>query len=198
MTLLLEDPPQPLTRKPVTAQQLLSLPDQDRFELVNNEIVERCMGWESELFGSRLLIQLGAYCEQAGLGEVNGSNASYQCFGHAFPDDPDRVRKPDVSFIAAKRLPRSSEIKGHCMIAPDLAVEVVSPHDLYGDVEAKVDEYLQAGVKLVWVVDPRTKSIRIHRPDGTVQDLGLKDELNGEDIVPGFRCAVSHIFKATT
>ena len=74
-------------------------------------------------------------------------------------------------------------------------VEVVSPNDLYGDVEAKVDEYLRVGIKLVWVVDPRTKAIRIHRANETIQDVGLKDELSGEDVVPGFRCAVQDVFR---
>ena len=82
-----------------------------------------------------------------------------------------------------------------CPIVPDLAVEVVSPNDLSEEVEEKVDEYLRAGVRLVWVVHPQRKTIRIHRADGTVQDLRQTDELSGEDVIAGFRCPVSEVFR---
>ncbi len=71
---------------------------------------------------------------------------------------------------------------------------MISPNDLYGEVEEKVDEYLLAGVRLVWVIDPQTKSIRIHRANRTVEDLNVTDELSGEDVVPGFRCRVADLF----
>lgn len=195
MTLLLADPPLAEVRSRVTADELLARPDGDRFELVNGDLVERQMGWESELLGSNLQVLLGWFCQQANLGWVNGSNAGYQCYGEIDPDDPDRIRKPDVSFIASHRIPKNARLKGHCPIVPDLVVEVVSPNDLYEEVEAKVGEYLQVGVKLVWVVNPHTKAIRIHRANGTVHDVGLKDELSGEDVVPGFRCAVQDVFR---
>ena len=178
----------------MTADDLLALRDGDRFELVNGEMVERNMGWESERIGTNLIGLLWAVCQQGGLGWVNGSNASYQCFQQAVPDDRDRVRKPDVTFIAKERLSRDEMPTGHCPIVPDLAVEVISPNDLYYEVSEKVDEYLRAGVRLVWVVDPHTKSIRVHRADGTLQDLHEADELSGELVVPGFRCLVRTLF----
>ncbi len=195
MTLLLADPPLVEVHSRVTADELLAKPDGFRFELVNGELVERHIGSESEFVGSNFQGLLWSFCQQSQAGYVNGSNAGYQCFEEFFPDDPDRVRKPDVSFIAADRIPQDAKLKGHCSIVPDLVVEVVSPNDLYGDVEAKVDEYLRVGVKLVWVADPKTKAIRIHRADGTIQDVGLKDELSGEDVVPSFRCAVQDVFR---
>ena len=195
MTLLLADPPPAEVQSRVTADELLARPDGFRFELVNGDLVERHMGWESECLGMNLAGLLWSFCQQSRVGYVNGSNAGYQCYEDVFPDDPERVRKPDVSFIAASRIPPDARLKGHCSIVPDLVVEVVSPNDLYGDVEAKVDEYLQVGVKLVWVVDPQTKAIRIHRANGTIQDVGLTDELSGEDVVPGFRCAVKDVFR---
>jgi Uma2 family endonuclease len=119
------------------------------------------------------------------------ADASYQCFA----DDPTKVRKPDVSFIQASRLPASERPTGHCQIAPDLAVEVVSPNDLFEDVSRKVEEYLAAGVRLVWVIDPKAERVFIYRQDGSATILTNKDSLDGEDVVPGFLCAIADLFK---
>lgn len=195
MSVMLESPPQSAARPRVTAQELLAMPNAKNFELVNGELVERNMGWESEFFGSNLHVLLGMFCRQHNCGWVNGSNAGYQCYEEAFPDDPDRVRKPDVSFISVDRLPSNAVPKAYCEIVPELAIEVISPNDRYHEVEEKVDEYLRAGVRLVWVVHPQKKTIRIHRANGTVQDLRLADELSGEEVIPGFRCPVSEVFR---
>jgi Uma2 family endonuclease len=122
---------------------------------------------------------------------VAGSEASYQCF----PNNPNRVRRPAVSFIRIGRLTAGEEPEGHCRIAPDLAVEVVSPNDLYSEVEEKVVEYLGAGVRLVWVINPPTRTVRVHRADGTGADLGALDELDGEDVLPGFHCKIEDLFR---
>lgn len=74
-------------------------------------------------------------------------------------------------------------------------MEVVSPHDYYDDVEVKVQEYLGAGVKLVWVVSPGSQTVRVHRQDGSVSDLDEVDELSGENVIPGFTCRVAEIFQ---
>ena len=198
MSIVAELPPFTTERPPITADDLLGMSDGDRFELVNGELVERNMGWESECIGTNVLGLLWTHCLKHGCGYVNGSSASYQCFDEVYPDDPERTRKPDVSFISIDRLPADRIPKGHCDIVPDLAVEVVSPNDLYHEVEEKVEEYLAAGVRLVWVVNPHTKSIRIHRANRTVEDLQLSDELSGEEVIPGFRCPVSDIFRLPT
>jgi Uma2 family endonuclease len=175
-----------------TPDDLLKMPDGDRYELVDGELVERNMGWYSSLIGGELFRLLSNFCVAKSLGRVTPADASYQCF----PDNPDKVRKPDVSFICLERLPAGQEPEGHCRIAPDLAAEVVSPNDLYSDVEGKVAEYLAAGVLLVWVINPPTRSARVHRADGTVTDLEESDELSGENVVPGFRCRVGDLFLA--
>ena len=195
MSLMLESPPRSAARPRVTAEELLTMPDGKDFELVNGELVERNMSWESERIGSRLIVLIGSFSLEHDCGEVNGSNAGFRCFEEIYPDDPDRLRKPDVSYISVDRVPKKPIVKGHCPIVPDLAVEVVSPNDLSEEVEEKVDEYLRAGVRLVWVVYPQTKLIRVHRANGTVQDLHLHEELSGEDVIPGFRCPVSEVFR---
>lgn len=195
MSILLDNPLSPAAGKRVTAAELLAMPNAKDFELVNGELVERNMGWESECLGTNLLALLWTFCREHGCGWVNGSSAGYQCYEESIPDDPDRVRKPDVSYISAERITADVETSGHCDIVPDLAVEVISPNDRYSEVEEKVDEYLRAGVRLVWVVDPLAKTIRIHRANGTVQDLNLTDELSGEDVIAGFHCPVGEVFR---
>ena len=174
-----------------TPEDLLTMPDRDSFELVDGELVERNMGWKSSWIGGRLYFFLSTYCESRNSGWVAPADASYQCF----PDDSHKVRKPDVSFIRQERLTADQEPEGHCRIAPDLAVEVISPNDLYSEVEVKVDEYLQAGVTLVWVIDPATHTVRVHRANGSVADLKEDDELDGENVLPEFRCAVRELFR---
>jgi Uma2 family endonuclease len=174
-----------------TPEDLLAMPNGDDFELVGGELVERNMGSESSWIGGRLHHFLSTFCDAANAGWVAPADASYQCF----PDDADKVRKPDVSFIRLERLPAEDRPEGHCPIAPDLAVEVISPHDLYSDVENKVDEYLEAGVALVWVIDAPTRTVRVHRADGTLADLQEDDELDGENVLPGFRCLLRDLFR---
>src|SRR6266849_7721093 len=129
-----------------TPEGLLALPDGKNYELVDGELVERNMGCESSWIGGQLLHFLSAHCNANRLGVILPADSGFQCF----PDDPDKVRKPDASFISIQRLAPDKIPTGHCPIAPDLVVEVVSPNDLYSDVEAKVAEYLDAGVCLVW------------------------------------------------
>lgn len=175
----------------ITPDDLLAMPDEKSFELVNGQLVEREMGFHSSRIGGRIFRFLDSYCESQGLGWVTPADAGYRCF----PDDPDKVRKPDVSFIRAARLSASDEPQGYATIAPDLVVEVISPNELYSDVAVKVSEYLAAGVCLVWVVEPNTQVIHVYHHDGHGHVLTRDDHLDGEDVVPGFRCAVADIFK---
>src|SRR5262249_18541301 len=110
-----------------------------------------------------------------------------------FPDAPTKVRKPDVSFIKRGRLPGERLPKGHAPIAPNLAVEVLSPRDFSTRTNKKIQEYLQAGVSLVWIIDPEMRIVRVHRKDGFITELHENDELTGEDVLPGFCCLVSEI-----
>jgi Uma2 family endonuclease len=180
--------------KPITPEELLSTPNENDAELVDGELVRQNRGWNSSWVGGRLHFFLCCFCEQNPIGKVVPADGSYQCF----PDAPEKVRKPDASFIRRDRLPKPEDREGHCRVAPDIAAEVISPHDLYSDVEVKVDEYLSANVQLVWVVNPRTKSVRVHRADGSVSDLTEQDTLNGESVMPGFECLVANLFRDAT
>jgi Uma2 family endonuclease len=86
--------------------------------------------------------------------------------------------------------------EGYITIAPDLVVEVVSPNDLYYEVDRKVEEYLDAGVQLVWVINPDTRSVQVYVPGSGVTRLDDSQELTGRDVLPGFACRVGDLFPA--
>jgi Uma2 family endonuclease len=98
-----------------------------------------------------------------------------------------------VSFIARERLSTGGVPEGYWPFAPDLAVEVVSPHDRFDEVLTKVQEYLKAGTRLVRVLHPRTKTVMAYRANATVQLLQGQEELSGEEVLPGFRCPMGEL-----
>lgn len=173
-----------------TPDDLLRMPGGERFELVNGQLVEQDMG----AFASWIVLTIGsevsAFVRKHQLGMAMSSETQYQCF----PDDSRRIRKPDVSFIHRSRL-APDMLQGLVRIAPDLAIEVVSENDLYYDVELKVREYLDAGVKLVWVLLPPVSLIRVYRADGSQQTFQAADEITGEDVLPGWRLSVATLFE---
>lgn len=107
--------------------------------------------------------------------------------------DPPTVRGPDAAFIAARHLPRTLP-DGWWPLAPDLAVEVLSPSNRPAELRAKLRDYFGAGTRLVWVVDPRTRSVAVHHADGAVQRLHAGDELDGGEVLPELRVPVSDLF----
>jgi Uma2 family endonuclease len=178
-----------------TPDDLLRMSDAVNYELVDGSLVERQMGAESSAIAGAILSLLLVFVKSKRAGHVFTSECSYQCFA----DDPNKLRRADVSFIRMGRLPDEQVPKGQVRIAPDLAVEVLSPGDLAYEVEEKVAEYLAAGVKLVWVVSPNTRSVRIHRArdakQGAVSALSESDRISGEEVLPGFECAVAEFFQ---
>jgi len=175
----------------ITPEQLLEIPDWHRFELVDGQLVERAMGAESSSVAAAIIALLRNYVHERHLGRVFATDCGYQIF----EDDPNRVRLPDGSFIAAGRLPGDKLPKGHVRIPPDLAVEVVSPNEIADNLETKRVEYLRAGIRAVWIVYPEARTVHVFRKGGPSSVLGDKDELTGEDVVPGFRCRVSELFE---
>jgi Uma2 family endonuclease len=83
---------------------------------------------------------------------------------------------------------------GYPAVAPDLVVEVVSPNDRAGEVQAKLSDWLTAGSRLVWVIDPGRRRVIVYREDGFVDLLADQDALNGEDVLPGFSCSIADIW----
>ncbi len=178
-------------RGTITPEDLLEMSDSKQFELVDGQLEEKEVSYLSSLIGGEVLRRLSTYVLEHGLGTVTPSDASFQCFD----DDPLKVRRPDVAFLTQGRLPIEELARGHVTVAPDLAVEVVSPNDYVYELNKKVQEYLRAGVRLVWVIDPENRTLLVYRADRTLAEFKPEDELTGEDVIPGFRCLVGDFFK---
>jgi Uma2 family endonuclease len=172
-----------------TPDDLLAMPDGDRYELVDGRLVESTMSFVSNFVSSNVTGLLKLHCDSPRLAYVV-QEQGYTCF----PARQSRLRKPDVSCVLAGRMTPGLFEEGFLPIRPDLAVEVVSPNDLAYDLEEKLQDYRDAAIPLVWVVYPPTRRVRILRLDGSTSELGLDDELTGEDILPGFHCRVTDLF----
>jgi Uma2 family endonuclease len=190
MSLVLDRPAE--TASPIVGEARDVVLDREGYEFVNGEYVEKPMGTESDWIAMRLGILLGHFCLTRHLGYLFGANTAFQCYADAFPLDADKFRKPDLAFIARGRLPTLP--KGYCKTVPDLAVEVISPGDEFAVIDIKIWEYQKIGVKLVWVIVPDTKTVHVHRINGTTQTLRGEGELSGEDVVPGFTCRLPELF----
>ena len=179
----------------ITPDELLNLPDAVDYELVAGELVERHMGSESSAIAAVIGYLLLGFVRPKRLGKVFTTDCGYLIF----PNEPTRVRKPDVSFIRAGRLPNDRAPEGYVRIPPDLVVEVLSPGDTAYEVDQKVNEYLSVGVKLIWVVNPRTRNVRIHRlpndPLGPISILNESDMITEESVLSGFNCPVAEFFQ---
>jgi Uma2 family endonuclease len=181
---------QPVT-KILTAEELMDLPEDGfRYELVKGELVKMT---PTGLRHGRIAMRLGSRLEQHASKHNLGSVYAAET-GFLLASDPDTVRAPDASFVAAGRIPPEGEPDKFGPFAPDLAVEVISPSDRVVEVEEKVMEYLEAGTRLVWVVNPNAETVTEYRSLTQVRILTSDDVLEGGDVLPGFKCPVREIF----
>jgi Uma2 family endonuclease len=177
------------TRRIATEDDLRATPkDGNKYELVDGEIRMSPAGNRHSVVGVRLSARLLAIVEERKLGHVMGADAGYRLPG-------GNVRSPDVSFVATGRFPDDRPTADWGRLAPDLAVEVLSPSERTRHVLDKIGEYLEAGVRLVWVIDPQKQRATVHRSLLDVRELGPDDELAGEEVVPGFRCRLGELFE---
>jgi Uma2 family endonuclease len=175
----------------MTADELLAMPRDDfRYELVKGELIRMSpTGGEPGTIAAIPTVIVGHFVREKKLGLVFGAETGFKI---AF--DPDTVRAPDFAFVSRERILESGIPKGYWIGAPDLAVEVVSPGDIYGEVEDKVLAWLDTGARMVIVVNPRRRTSTVYRSRTDVKILSESDELNGEDVLPGFACKVSDFF----
>lgn len=136
---------------------------------------------------ARLARRVGNFVEDHRLGEVFAQDTGFK-----IARDPDTVRAADVAFVSHERLSQIAH-EGYAELAPDWVAEILSPGDRPGEMLEKVGQWLGAGVRLVWVVDPVRRDARVYRSDGTVSIVGPEEELDGEDVIPGFRCRLAEI-----
>lgn len=181
------------TTRYVTDEELVQAPrDGQKYERVDGEIRVSPAGFRHEGVAMALAARLWAFVAERKLGHVVGSSAGFRWPGRK-ADRPDNVRSPDVSFVAAGRFSDERWPIGFAELAPDLAVEVLSPHDNSRDVLEKVGEYLDAGTRLVWVIDPEKRTAVAYRSLAEVRVLGATDALDGEEVVPGFACPLRDV-----
>ena len=184
-------PPKRKAKTLFTAEELLRLPTTgSRLELVRGKLYEMApAGWRHGRVSMKIGRLLDAHVESAGLGYVSAAET-----GFILRRNPDTVLAPDAAFVAQGRLPQEEEPEGYLELAPDLAVEVVSPYDRPQEIREKVDGWLDAGTSMVWVIYPATRTVAVHRPPDTVQQLAEGDTLEGAEVVPGFTCQVGQLF----
>ena len=175
----------------VTAEALFVMPGSESCELVNGRLrVSEPPGYWHGLLQPQLAAELLTFVRASRLGVVLTEA------GFVLRREPDTVRAPDVAFVSAERIPDLDRGQRYLEGVPDLAAEIVSPGDAAADVAEKVDEYLAAGVRLVWVVCPRARRVVVWTPDRVGRTLDGDDALDGADVVPGFRLALTELFAA--
>ncbi len=138
---------------------------------------------------ARLTGALVQHIDAHDLGEVSGAETGFK-----LASDPDTVRAPDVAFVRRERIPDGELTEKFWPGAPDLAVEAIIPNDTLHEVDEKVEDYLATGVRLVWIVNPKKRTVTVHRPNTEAQTLVESDTIDGLDVVPDFQYFVARLF----
>jgi Uma2 family endonuclease len=192
MEYLVSGQEQPKTQTVYTMAQFVELsPEGKLYELVEGDLIEVApVNEEHSRFSNRLNAYLSYYILENGLGDTYGAHAVFRIGRDAL--------SPDMAFIEKGRL--SSEERGLTLIPipPDLVVEVLVNPNTRLDIRRKVQKYQQVGVRLVWVILPKRELVEVYYPETAKPvTLGLPDELNGEDVVPGFKLSIKKLFKTS-
>jgi Uma2 family endonuclease len=183
-----------VSTKLMTADELERLPDDDnRYELVQGELTPMTpVNLRHHRITGNVYGPLQVYVAQRNLGVVGGEG------GFVLARDPDTVFAPDIAFVRADRWPHGDAEEHFGRFPPDLAVEVRSPSEPMRSLVAKARTYLDAGVRLVWLVDPESRTVLVFAPDAdpiTLTEFETQDWLDGGDVVPGFRLSVADVFR---
>jgi len=163
-------------------------PDKE-YEIVAGQPEEKDMGGARHGgVGVRLIVRLASYVEAHQLGGVYGPDTTFQIGANE--------RIPDVAFVSTARFPVEGEPEGLWPFAPDLAVEIISPNDLYEKVISKIEEYFAAGVRQVWLLSPEHKTVTIYHTPTQTTILTEADDLMNEALFPGFHCQIVELFRS--
>ncbi|MER3559288.1 MAG: hypothetical protein C4336_07470 [Armatimonadota bacterium] len=172
----------------LTEEAFLRLPDDGRkYELVAGEAKEVPAGHEHDVIGIRLGAKI-LQSESSRRGYVAASQAGFRMVS-------GNIRSPDWAFTLKARLPEGKPAKGFEAVAPDLAVEIVSPHEDATDLLRKIGEYFASGTQQVWLLFPETRTVNVYYSPFVVRTLSAEDELDGGDLLPDFWCKVSELFE---
>lgn len=178
-----------LQQLPPSIQSYVNFILPDGFELVDGQLQEtQTMSEKSAWIGGEILVQLSIHCKESKAGRVYPGDTAFRCF----PGQKPSIRKPDVAFVRQERLPHLPGDRD-LTIVPDLVVEVISPNETVYELDGKIEQFLSVGTSLIWVVNPRTRVVIVHRLDGSMTKLRDTQELDGEMVLPGFRCRIAEI-----
>ena len=178
---------------PVTLEEYAGLPKHPRYELVKGVLIEQMAASEEhEHTGSLVVIRVGNHVLLNQLGRVYLSNRGYV----TGPNSPATSRMPDVSFVSNARLAQPDLAGMLYDGAPDLAVEILSDSNTPAEIAQKIDEYLNAGGRAVWVIDIDARTLTLHTTDAPPLVLTDADTVDGGDYLPGFTCAVADLLPA--
>jgi Uma2 family endonuclease len=175
----------------MTAEQLerVDIPGKSA-ELVRGRlIVSEPPGTFHGKLAGRLLVEVGAFVKAHRLGEVFSQDTGFKIAAN-----PDTVRAPDLAFLGHERLALVAR-RGYAAVAPDLIAEIVSPDDRPGEGRAKIAEWLSAGVRLAWELDPDQQTVWVHRPDGATTMVEANGVLDGDAVLPGFGCELKDLYR---
>jgi len=187
MSAVLED----TATKLITAEELLLMPNTKYgCELVRGKIIRYMpTGAIHGIVSARIGQFLSNFVREHPLGIVFGAETGFYIF-----QTPDTVRAPDASFVGNEKLAKHGISEKFFSGAPDLAVEVVSPSDKKTDIEDKINDYLTAGVSIIWVIYPKNRIVAVYRQSDVVSILRDEDELDGESVLPDFRLSLTELF----
>ncbi|HEY7293621.1 MAG TPA: Uma2 family endonuclease [Dehalococcoidia bacterium] len=174
----------------ITIEEVEANPPEGRWELLDGELVYLAPAYLEHNYLITLIASLlNAYVNPRRLGWVFSGDT-----GIILRRGPDRLRAPDVCFVARDRIPGGHLPDRFTALVPDLIVEVVSPGDRRGEIEHKTAEWLRSGAQLVWIVHPRTRTVVVADGAGQRRTLHEHDTLQGEPVLPGFSTPIAALF----
>lgn len=170
-----------------TIEQLLAMPGSEHYELLAGHLMERNMSTDASETIAMTIFRLQAFLVAHPVGVLMAPEQGFRIF-----TDAQTVRRPDIAFLRMANRPVAPA--GLVTVAPDLVVEVVSLNDIGGEIRSKVDQWLQAGVRVVWVLWPGSREAHIYRVASRPALLTAADTISGDDVLPGFSCLVDDLF----
>jgi Uma2 family endonuclease len=179
--------------RPWTADDLLALADaEEHYELVGGDLIMMSPASPTQgRYAARLVGALALYLEEHELGEVYTAEPGFE-----LQTEPEQiVRAPDVAFLHQDKIPPPEQQAGFWPVAPDLVIEIISPSETSQMVQEKVQDYLAAGTRLIWLVYPNTKTVLEYRSLTQIRHLMLDDKLEGGEVLPGFSYPLSQLFR---
>lgn len=165
----------------------LAIDDDLDYEIVDGEMEVKMAGAKHGETCAQITGELFAYLKTNKIGKIYSSNTTFQIGSNE--------RMPDVAFVSAERIPEEGSPSGKWEIAPDIAIEVISPNDVWDKVNRKVREYFAAGVQQVWLISQQEQEVIVYDSPTQIRVMTASEDLTSE-LLPGFKCKVADLFQS--